>query len=156
MAPTAPGTPADFRPPHGAVAYTTAFDEPSRFYGACSAGDFRAADTHETQEAARADVAEHLADVARQPHRAFVNMVREWPYGFLGFCAAGDYSPGLVRVSWPEAEADVAAHLLEMEQGAGALDELAEGDSYEQLAERAETPGSCSVPVDGRQPEEQR
>lgn len=45
---------------HEAVAFTTAMDDPPKFYGACGAGDFTATARHDTQDAAKADVKDHV------------------------------------------------------------------------------------------------
>ncbi len=151
-----PGTPPDFRPPHQAVAYVAAnVKPPTRFYGGCVAGDFTAEQLRDTEEEARGDVAEHLVEVSRQPHFAFVNMVPRWPHGYIGFCAAGDFRPGLVRASRAEAEADVAPHLLEIGRGLIVRDELPEGVTDAQLADRRNTHGGFGVPVQPRPPGEQ-
>lgn len=118
-----PGTRRDGRRKHEAVAYVTANDKPWKFYGGCVAGDFTAEPRRDTQDAARADVAQHLVEVSRQPHIAFVTMVPDQPHGYLGFCLAGDFSPGLVRASRAEAEADVAPHLASIGLEAGTLGE---------------------------------
>ena len=146
-----PGARRDVRRKHEAIAYVTAMP-PTKFYGGCLAGDFTADAKRDTQDAARADVAEHLVEVSRQPHITFVSMV---PRGYLGFCGAGDFSPGLVRATRAEAEADVAPHLLEIGQGTEARKELPEGATDAQLAGRVGTHGGFSVPVRRRPPGEQ-
>ncbi len=47
--------------PHEAVAYVVANVKPTKFYGGCLAGDFTSDATHDTENAARADVAEHVS-----------------------------------------------------------------------------------------------
>jgi hypothetical protein len=145
-----PGTPRDVRRKHEAVAYVAANEKPTRFYGGCGAGDFRNTSYRATEQEARADVAKHLVEVSRQPHLTFVSMVPEWPHGYLGFCAAGDFSPGLVRASRAEAEAEVAPHLLEIGRGLIVRDELPEGVTDAQPADRLNTHGGFGVPVQPR------
>lgn len=62
MAPIDPDHPPQPRA-HEAVAYVSPMDKPRKFYGACGAGDFTAPDTHDTQDAAKADVAEHVSSM---------------------------------------------------------------------------------------------
>jgi hypothetical protein len=109
VAPKQPGTPRDFRPPHSARANVVPGSEPTLYFGACGAGDWIATVRRPSQEQARADVGEHLADVAAHPHRPRVRMSTL----FLGMCDAGDFVAAEPRESWAEAEADVAEHVAE-------------------------------------------
>lgn len=105
------------RPPrlpraHQAVAYVDPFAGAAQYYGACTGGDFVAVTCHVTQDAARADVQEHLDSVRRYPHRPAVHIRRSPDLRFVGWCQVGDFAAQVDRPTWAEAVADVTPHLL--------------------------------------------
>lgn len=59
--PTQDGVSKDWRPPHKAVPHVVPNSDPVMFAGTCSAGDFRSTQTRPTEDAAIADVADHVA-----------------------------------------------------------------------------------------------
>lgn len=141
MAPTRPGGPPDYRPPHRATVNTIPGETVTPYIGMCGAYDFHAAEARATQAEARADVQAHLDGVAANPHRAFANYVGngEW----VGFCAAGDFSPRRSRESPEQAEADIASHLSDSELSPG--EEGADGSNGGRAADASDRSPSTST-----------
>jgi hypothetical protein len=131
--PTDPNTPLQLPRAHRAVANVDPRDGATRYYGACTGGDFRAGTLRTTEAAARADVQEHLDSVRRYPHRPAVHILSGPEHRFVGWCQVGDFAAQIDRSTWTEAVADVTQHLVDVYGADAPTDPSVRGSSSERF-----------------------